>query len=74
MFGTGATRVIPAQSVKKLDLHISMQSAGRAGTPYYEIRATLDTGKHKHLGSGIRNKRHAEWLADRMKKEIGLAA
>ncbi len=74
MFGTGTTRVIPAQSIKQLDLHISMQSTGREGTPYYAIRATLDTGKYKHLGSGIRNKRHAEWLADRMKKEIGLAA
>jgi hypothetical protein len=74
MFGTGATRVIPAQSIKKVDLYISMQSTGRTGTPYYEIRATLDTGKHKHLGSGIRNKRHAEWVADRMRKEIGLAA
>jgi hypothetical protein len=49
-----------------------MQSTGRSGTPYYELRATLDTGRHTHLGYGIRNKRHAEWLADRMRAEIGL--
>ena len=67
LFGTGTTRVIPAQSITKVSLHISMQSTGRRGTPYY-------SGKHKHLGFGIRNKRHAEWLADRMRKEIGLAA
>jgi len=60
IFGVGNTRVMPKQSIKRLDLHISMQSTGRTGTPYYELRATLDTGKHKHFGSGIRNKRYAE--------------
>jgi hypothetical protein len=74
MLGMGGTRVIPFHAIKKLDLHISMQSTGRSGTPYYEIRATLDTGKRKHLGFGIRNKRQAEWVVDRMRKEIGLAA
>jgi hypothetical protein len=72
MLGMGATRVFRFQQIRKLDPHISMQSSGRGGTPYYEIRATLDTGAHKHLGFGIRNKRHAEWIADLMKKEIGL--
>jgi hypothetical protein len=66
------TRVAACQSIKKLDLHISTQSTGRSGTLYYELRATLDTGRHTHLGDGIRNKRHAEWLADRMRAEIGL--
>lgn len=70
--GMGSTRVIPKPSIKGLDLHISMQSTGRSGTPYYELRATLDTGRRTHLGAGIRNKRQAEWLADRMRSEIGL--
>ena len=72
ILGVGSTRVIPTKSIKKLHLHISMQSTGRSGTPYYELRATLDTGKRKHLGDGIRNKRHAEWLCDRMRTELGL--
>jgi hypothetical protein len=72
LLGMGSTRSIPNRSITRLDLHISMQSTGRSGTPYYELRATLDTGKRKHLGSGIRNKRYAEWLADRMRSEIGL--
>jgi len=72
ILGMGSTRVIPKPSIKGLDLHISMQSTGRSGTPYYELRATLDTGRRKHLGAGIRNKRHAEWLAERMRSEIGL--
>jgi len=72
ILGLGSTRVIPSKSIRTLDLHISMQSSGRSGTPYYELRATLDTGKHKHLGSGIRHKGYAEWLANRMRTEIGL--
>lgn len=72
ILGMGSTRVIPKPSIKELDLHISMQSTGRSGTPYYELRATLDSGKHRHLGAGIRNKRHAEWLAERMRSETGL--
>ena len=63
---------LPKRTITRLDLHISMQSTGRSGIPYYELRATLDTGKHKHLGDGIRNKQHAEWLAERMRGEIGL--
>jgi len=72
ILGVGSTRVIPRSSIKGLDLNISMQSTGRTGTPYYELRATLDTGRRTHLGQGIRNKRHAEWLAERMRSDIGL--
>jgi hypothetical protein len=74
MFGLGSTRVIPCQIINSLDLHIGMQSSGRSGIPYYDLRATFTTGKHKHLGDGIRNKRHAEWLIERMRQEIGLGA
>ena len=74
IFGIGSARIIPKRTITRLDLHISMQTTGRSGIPYYELRATLDTGKHKHLGDGIRNKQHAEWLAERMRGEIGLNA
>ena len=73
ILGIGSARIIPKRTITRLDLHISMQSTGRSGIPYYELRATLDTGKHKHLGDGIRNKPHAEWLAERMRSEIGNA-
>ena len=72
ILGIGSTRVIPKRSITRLDLHISMQSSGRSGTPYYELRATLAPTRRMHLGSGIRNKRHAEWLVERMRNEIGL--
>ena len=72
ILGVGSTRVIPKPSITGLDLNIRMQSTGRAGTPYYELRATLDTGRRTHLGQGIRHKRHAEWLLSQMKKQIGI--
>jgi hypothetical protein len=70
--GLGATRVIASTDIVKIDLHISMQTTGRTGTPYYEIRATTGPGRHRSLGSGIRNKAHAEWLAQEMRSAIGL--
>lgn len=72
ILGMGSTRAIPMTSIKNVDLHISMQSTGRAGTPYYELRAFLDSGRRTHLGQGIRNKRHAEWLLGEMRKQIGI--
>jgi hypothetical protein len=71
ILGIGSTRVIAKPRIKSLDLHISMQTSGRTGTPYYALRATLDTGRRTHFAHGIRNKRHAEWLAERMRSEIG---
>jgi len=70
--GVGTTRAIPSTDIVKIDLHISMQTTGRSGTPYYEIRATTGAGRHRSLGSGIRNKAHAEWLAQEMRSAIGL--
>ena len=70
--GLGTTRVIAATDIVKIALHISMQTTGRSGTPYYEIRATTGAGRHRSLGSGIRNKAHAEWLAQEMRSAIGL--
>ena len=70
--GLGTTRVIASTDIVKIELHISMQTTGRTGTPYYEIRATTGAGRHQSLGSGIRNKAHAEWLAQEIRTAIGL--
>jgi hypothetical protein len=70
--GLGSTRVIPVQSISRLDLHIGMQSTGPRGTPYYDLRVTLAGGRRTHLGSSIRNKRHAEWLRAAMSREMGI--
>jgi len=69
LFGMGGWRTIAASEIAALKLHISMQTTGRAGTPYYEIRAMLKSGRRCALGDGIRNKRQAEWLLEQMQKE-----
>ena len=70
--GLGSTRVIPSSDIVKIDVRISMQTTGRSGTPYYEIRATTGSGHRRSLGSGIRNNAHADSLADEMRAAIGL--
>ncbi len=70
--GFGTTRTIASADIAKIDLHISMQTSGRTGTPYYEIRATTRSGRRHALGNGIVKKAHAEWLANDMRATIGL--
>ncbi len=70
--GFGTTRAIASADIAKIDLHISMQTSGRSGTPYYEIRATTRAGRRHALGNGIGKKAHAEWLANDMRSAIGL--
>jgi hypothetical protein len=72
LLGIGSTRVIAAADIAAIELHISMQTQGRHGTPYYQVRARLASGRKASLGSGIRNKRHAEWLAAQMRSSIGV--
>jgi len=72
VLGAGGSRTLTAAEIATIELHISMQTQGRYGTPYYEIRARLRSGRKASLGSGVRNKRHAEWLAAQMRASIGL--
>ena len=72
MLGAGASRTLAAAEIASIDLHINMQTQGRYGTPYYEVRARLMSGRKVSLGDGIRNKRHAEWLAAQMRASIGV--
>jgi hypothetical protein len=70
--GFGTTREIASADIAKIDLHISMQTTGRSGTPFYEIRATTGSGRRHSLGNGIGKKAHTEWLANDMRSTIGL--
>jgi hypothetical protein len=74
LLGIGGTRVIGAADVASIELHIGMQTQGRYGTPYYQLRARLTTKfpSRVSLGDGIRDKRHAEWLATQMRAAVGL--
>jgi hypothetical protein len=73
VLGLGGTRTLYAAEIASIDLHINMQTQGRFGTPYYEVRARLTNGRKASLGDGIRNKRHAEWLAAQMRAAIGVS-
>jgi len=66
------THLAYAAEIASIDLHINMQTQGRYGTPYYQVRARLKSGRKASLGDGIRNKRHAEWLAAQMRAAIGM--
>jgi len=72
VLGLGGTRTLRAVEIASIDPHINMQTQGRYGTPYYEVRARLTNGRKVSLGDGIRNKRHAEWLAAQMRAAIGM--
>jgi len=74
VLGLGTTRTTPASDIASVDLHISMQTEGRYGTPYYDVRAVLTNGRKATLGSGIRSKPHAEWIAAQIRAAIGLRA
>jgi hypothetical protein len=72
LLGIGGTRVLAAADIASIELHIGMQTTGRYGTPYYDIRARRKNGRKQTLGSGVRNKRHAEWLAAQMRAAVGI--
>ena len=72
VLGAGGSRTLAAAEIASIDLHITMQTQGRYGTPYYAVRARLTSGRKVSLGDGIGHKRHAEWLAARMRASIGL--
>jgi hypothetical protein len=72
VFGVGSTRTVAAADIASIELHIGMQTQGRHGTPYYDVRARLKNGRKVTVGSGVRNKRHAEWLADQIGGATGV--
>lgn len=63
----GATEVTPDQ-VSRIKVDSDMQSGDKR---YYGITAVLSTGE-SHLASNIRDKRQAEWLADRVADCLGI--
>jgi len=54
------------------DVHVKvgMQSGN---TPYYRLMFTDDGDKKIRAGWGIRDKREAEWLAQRLRDAVGIA-
>ncbi|MBI4465519.1 MAG: hypothetical protein HY647_12510 [Acidobacteria bacterium] len=74
VLGLGFTRTLSFAEISGLKIHIGMQSGGRSGTPYYDIRLVLRNGKERTVVSSIRDKRQAEWLQEQIRATIGLKA
>lgn len=70
--GLGFTRSLERSRVTGVGLKIGMQHGGASGTPYYDLRIRLDSGKAVTAGRHVRSKRHAEWLALEMEQAIGV--
>ena len=64
--GIGSSREVPFEEIAGLRMKIGMQSGGRSGTPHYDIQMVLKSGKERTLAGGIRSKRRAEWIVERM--------
>lgn len=77
ILGVGVTKAWPTSDVDKVILRIGSQTQGRTGVPYYDVRASLKAvtgiaGRTQTLVPRIRTKRHAEWLAARIREAAGL--
>ncbi|MGD0694701.1 MAG: hypothetical protein ABSB82_07580 [Terriglobia bacterium] len=72
LLGIGPRREIPFSEIGSITMPVGMQSGGRSGTPYYDIKLKLTDGQEVTLASSIRNKLEAEWLIASIKSEIGL--
>jgi hypothetical protein len=72
LLGVGPTREVEFSRIAGVTMPIGMQSGDRSGTPYYDIKLTLNDGKELKVAGGVRSKLEAEWLVARLKIEIGL--
>jgi hypothetical protein len=72
VLGIPSRRTWNVPDVKAIDIAITSQTSGPTGTPYYDVRATLTSGRHVTLGPRVRQKRQAEWLASRIQELAGL--
>ena len=62
-------RQYDARSLTDVHVKVGMQSGN---TPYYRIMFTDRVGKKIRAGWGIRDKREAEWLAQRLRDAVGI--
>lgn len=66
--GLGRTRLIPADQVREITTQTGMQANARY---YSDLALQLQGNRRLVLGRAIREKREAEWLADRLLRALG---
>lgn len=68
-FGLGTPRAIPAADVASINLTVGMTSGSQA---YYDLQVVTRAGKKLKAGGAIGDKRHAEWLAEKLRAALAL--
>ncbi len=66
----GAPRIVPTAEVADVELRIGMQSGERV---WYDLYVVRSDGRKFEAGSGIRDKREAEWIAAKLREALGRA-
>jgi hypothetical protein len=74
IFGLGRTHRLAVEEVKGVKSKITMQHGGGSGTPYYEIRLILQSGRPVVVGRYIKNKRELDWLLGEIRDALGTSA
>lgn len=71
LLGLGRTRTLSVDEIADLQVKVGMQ-AGK--TPYYDLRVIpADGGRDLRAATGFRDRRMAEWVADRIAEAMGAA-
>jgi hypothetical protein len=70
LLGSGKTREIAFGQVDRIQTAITAQQGGASGTPYYDIQLFQTDGTKITLGSTVRSKQEAEWLASEIQRLI----
>jgi hypothetical protein len=65
---TGDPTMIAAHEVAGVEVKIGLQAGS---TVYYDLAILRTSGRRTNAGSGIRDKREAEWLAQLIKNAVG---
>jgi hypothetical protein len=69
--GVNEPRVVPAADIAAVEVAIGMQAGA---TVYYGLNIVRKDGRRIGAGSGIRDKREAEWLAGLVRRAVGLTS
>ncbi|MGE5232350.1 MAG: hypothetical protein ACM3NS_11455 [Deltaproteobacteria bacterium] len=69
--GVGDPRTVPAADIAAVEATIGMQAGT---TVYYGLTVVRKDGRRMGAGSGIRDKREAEWLAGLVRRAVGLTS
>lgn len=60
--------MIPARDISAVEVRIGMQAGS---TVYYDLAVVTAGGRRTNAGSGVRDKREAEWLAGLIRQALG---